>query len=188
MSSNRQIILASKSPRRFDLLTQNNIEFQVVTQDTPELTSHPNIDDLVMINAERKATAVADSHAQAIVIGADTIVVYDNQVIGKPRDLEDAINILSKLVGNTHTVITGVAICCRELDKIEKFTVKSYVTFKALSRQEIIEYTKKIHVLDKAGAYAMQEHADLIVEKFEGSFDNIVGLPVKEVLDCLAKF
>ena len=186
--NNRSLILASKSPRRFDLLTQNGVKFQVFAKDTDELSSYHSIEELPIINAQKKAQVVADDFPEAITIGADTIVVYDNQVIGKPRDKDDAVSILQKLVGNTHRVITGVAIICPAMKKIETFSVTSYVTFKKLSDDDIHRYIENIYVLDKAGAYAMQENHDLIVEKFEGSFDNIVGLPVKEVLECVKRF
>jgi septum formation protein len=188
MNNCRKLILASKSPRRSDLLKQNDVEFEVIVRDTQELSTYPVIEELPVINALRKAEKVAEEYPDAVVIGADTIVVYDNSVIGKPRDYADAVNILHKLVGNTHTVITGVAILCKEAGKSETFNVKSFVTFKNLSHEEICRYIEKVYVLDKAGAYAMQENHDLIVELFEGSFDNIVGLPVKEVLECLEKF
>ena len=186
--NNRLLILASKSPRRFDLLKQNGVDFQVIAKDTDELSCYHDIEKLPIINAQKKAQATAEDYPEAITIGADTIVVYDNQVIGKPRDVDDAVAILQKLVGNTHRVITGVAIICPALKKIETFSVTSFVTFKKLSDTDIRRYIDNIYVLDKAGAYAMQENHDLIVEKFEGSFDNIVGLPVKEVLGYVQSF
>ncbi len=187
MKRNFNLILASKSPRRFDLLKQAGMTFQVITENTEELTSYPDVEELVVLNAVKKAQAVAINHLNSVVIGADTIVVYDNTVIGKPKDEADAIAILQKLVGNTHTVITGVAICCNARNICDTFNVKSYVKFKKLSDTEIREYIKKVYVLDKAGAYAMQENSDLIVESYQGSFDNIVGLPIAEVMEHLAK-
>ena len=185
----REFVLASASPRRKELLSQIGIKFRTCTSKKDEEILRNQPENIVKDLSYTKARDVYErGNRDAVVIGADTIVVYDNQVIGKPRDEDDAVSILQKLVGNTHRVITGVAIICPAMKKIETFSVTSYVTFKKLSDDDIHRYIENIYVLDKAGAYAMQENHDLIVEKFEGSFDNIVGLPVKEVLECVKRF
>lgn len=183
-----KLILASKSPRRFDLLKQRGVVFEVITRDTPELSSYHNVYDLPVKNAELKAHAVAVDYPDDIVIGADTIVLFENQVIGKPKDIDDAKEILCRLVGHTHIVLTGVSIMQLNQGKKSNFTIQSLVKFKPLTPTEINEYIQKIYVLDKAGAYSMQENHDLIVESYEGSFDNIVGLPVDELLTKLTNF
>ena len=138
-----------------------------------------------MSNAELKANAVARQDPFSTIIAADTIVTLGGQVFGKPVDLEEAAGNLRMLRGRVHEVMTGVAIYHDAV--MSKFVDTSYVKFRNFSDEVIEEYLSKVPVLDKAGGYAIQDHGDLLVEKIEGDFDNIVGLPVSLVLDQLAK-
>lgn len=179
------LILASQSPRRRDLLAREGVEFRVETQPTEEIsdaTLPPQ--ELCARNAAAKAEAVAALFPQETVIGADTLVFIDGKPLGKPLDREDAIRMLLTLQGRTHCVCTAVAIVLPGGERRD-FSELSYVTFKPLSRRQIESYIALVPVMDKAGAYAMQEHGELIVERVEGDRDNVIGLPVTRLLQIL---
>ena len=184
--STRPIILASASPRRSALLREAGPAFagmRIMTSRVEE-GSDP------LKNAMRKAEAVAQLNPRAIVIGADTVIRFDGETIGKPADLEDAKRILSKLSGHVHDVVTGVCVRCLETDVLVRFEEATHVTFRALTPGIIDDYIQNVNVLDKAGAYAIQEHGDEIIEKIDGSLTNVIGLPVerlKETIDYLLK-
>ena len=181
------LILASQSPRRRDLLQREGVEFVVEVQPAEELhdaTMKPAA--LCTHNAAAKAAAVAALHPQDIVIGADTLVFIDDMPLGKPADETDAIAMLQRLQGRTHCVCTAVAVFMPGGERRD-FAEKSYVTFKSLSESEIRHYMQLVHVYDKAGAYAIQEHGDMIIERFEGDLDNVIGLPVTRLLEVLSQ-
>jgi len=181
-----RLVLASGSPRRRDLLREAGLSFQINSPDVEELK--PGAEpprQLCLSNAELKANAVARQDPFSTIIAADTIVTLGGQVFGKPVDLEEAAGNLRMLRGRVHEVMTGVAIY--HDDVMSKFVDTSYVKFRNFSDEVIEEYLSKVPVLDKAGGYAIQDHGDLLVEKIEGDFDNIVGLPVSLVLDQLVK-
>jgi len=137
-------------------------------------------------NAQRKARAVAARHPEALVLGADTIVVLDGVVYGKPRDLGEAEAMLGRLAGRAHEVFTGVCLVQRARGVEKIFVDRTVVWMKALSAEEIRAYFRKVNPLDKAGAYAAQEHGDTILERIEGSFSNVMGLPVERLRPALA--
>jgi septum formation protein len=181
-----ELVLASGSPRRRDLLREAGLSFQINSPDVDEL--EPGAEpprQLCLSNAELKANAVARQDPFSTIIAADTIVTLGGQVFGKPVDLEEAAGNLRMLRGRVHEVMTGVAIYHDAV--MSKFVDTSYVKFRNFSDEVIEEYLSKVPVLDKAGGYAIQDHGDLLVEKIEGDYDNIVGLPVSLVLDQLAK-
>ncbi len=136
---------------------------------------------LAMQNAQRKARAVAGRHRDAVVIGADTIVVLDGVVFGKPRNLNEATAMLSKLAGCRHEVLTGVCVIHHSFETERMFTDRSRVWMRALTPPQIRNYFAKVNPLDKAGAYGAQEHGELIIERVEGSFSNVMGLPVERL-------
>lgn len=139
---------------------------------------------MAMDNAMEKALAVSNMHPDAIVIGADTIVVLGDVIMGKPKSIEEAIDMLTALSGRTHQVITGVALVRGET-QLKDFEI-SDVTFKDLDKATIEKYVEKRKPLDKAGAYGIQEVMDSFVESLEGGFNNVVGLPtdlVEEMID-----
>jgi septum formation protein len=183
-----RLILASASPRRKELLASLGLPFEVIPA---EVTEHeaPDADprEMVRHNAALKAAWVAARHPDATVIGADTTVFIDRTVLNKPRDDAEARAMLRMLSGRTHTVFTGLAVC-RQRDGLRLETgVASEVTFKVLDDPVIAEYLRRVHTLDKAGGYAIQEHGDLIVAGYTGSRTNIVGLPVEEMKQLLTQ-
>mgnify|MGYP005747904415 FL=1 len=181
-----ELVLASGSPRRRDLLREAGLSFQINLPDVEELESGAEPPrQLCLSNAELKANAVARQDPFSTIIAADTIVTLGGQVFGKPVDLEEAAGNLRMLRGRVHEVMTGVAIYHDAV--MSKCVETSYVKFRNFSDEVIEEYLSKVPVLDKAGGYAIQDHGDLLVEKIEGDYDNIVGLPVSLVLDQLAK-
>ncbi len=183
-----RLILASASPRRKELLASLGVAFEVIPA---EVTEHeaPDADprEMVKHNAALKADWVAARHPEATVIGADTTVFIDRTVLNKPRDLPDARAMLKLLAGRTHTVFTGLAIR-RHRDDLKLDTgVASEVTFKPLDDATIALYLSRVHTLDKAGGYAIQEQGELIIAGFTGSLTNIVGLPLEEMKQLLTR-
>ena len=181
----QNIILASSSPRRKRLMLEAGFNFEIKVSDAEEISEKFMIPwDLTVQNAQIKASPIAQNNQEKIVIGADTVVSLNNEIFGKPSDMEEAVKMLARLSGRTHIVTTGVCIIQKE--KNETFYVNTEVTFKPLSGKEISQYVKVINPLDKAGAYAAQDHGELIIEKYSGSFTNVVGLPMSEVKEALA--
>jgi len=180
-AAHRPIILASASPRRAALLAEAGPEFASMRI----MTAHVEEGDDPLENARLKAEACAASDPRAIVIGADTVIRFGNETIGKPADLEDAERILAKLSGHTHDVVTGVCVRCLENDLLVRFEEATHVMFRTLTPEMIADYVKKVNVLDKAGAYAIQEHGDDIIEGIEGSLTNVIGLPVERLKETV---
>ena len=185
-SATRPIILASASPRRSALLREAGPAFasmRITTADVQE-GSDP------LENAMRKAEAVARLNPQALVIGADTVIRFEGETIGKPADLEDAKRILARLSGRTHDVATGVCVRCVEAGILVRFEEATHVRFRTLTHEIINKYVQDVNVLDKAGAYAIQEHGEDIIKSIDGSLTNVIGLPVerlKETFEYLLK-
>lgn len=179
------LILASQSPRRRELLAREGVDFRVLTLPTEEVqdASLPP-EELCALNAAAKAEAVAALHPEDTVIGADTLVFSEGRPLGKPADEEEAVRMLRDLQGRTHCVCTAVAVILPGGERRD-FAEKSYVTFRRLSEADIRHYLQLVYVLDKAGAYAIQEHGELIIEKLEGDLDNVIGLPVTRLLQVL---
>jgi septum formation protein len=182
LKANLNVILASASPRREQLLREMGLLFRVIRPNgVVEVTAGVAPDVLVMQNAQRKARAVAGQHRESVVIGADTEVVLDGVVFGKPRDLNEAETMLAKLAGRRHDVLTGVCVIHRVFNTEITFAERSGVWMRAVTREQIRDYFTKVNPLDKAGAYGAQEHGDLIIERIEGSFCNVMGLPVERL-------
>jgi septum formation protein len=142
---------------------------------------HLSPQEVCQVNAHRKARAVARRHPDKLVMGADTVVALETTIFGKPKDTLDAQRMLKALSGKTHQVITGIALMHLAARRERLFPVSTTVTFRKLNAARISEYVAKVHTLDKAGAYAIQEHGDMIVERIEGSFSNVVGLPLERL-------
>ncbi|HCN81045.1 MAG TPA: septum formation inhibitor Maf, partial [Verrucomicrobiales bacterium] len=138
-----------------------------------------------LTNARLKCMAVSEEKPESMVIGADTVVTLSGKIYGKPIDLEEAAENLRVFSGRIHEVLTGVVLSCG--DQRAEFVSTSFVKFRELNERDIEDYLSKVYVLDKAGGYAAQEHRELIIEKFEGDYQNIIGLPVSLVLDQLHK-
>jgi septum formation protein len=181
-----RLILASGSPRRVQLLREANFDPEVVCPKVSELSCDfftPS--ELTRFNARLKAASIASRFPDSVVLGADTVVALGLEVFGKPQDLDDAHRMLQKLVGKTHEVITGIAMIETSAARLTLRTVSSTVTFRSLTRVEIEEYLKTVNPLDKAGSYAAQESTNVIIERIDGSFTNVVGLPMELVRPLL---
>lgn len=179
------ILLASKSPRRRELLTQIGIAFEVCESDAEELagTGREPL-SLVRENAERKSLAVAKLHPSLPVLGADTVVSLEGEIFGKPRDEEEAREMLRALSGRQHLVTTGLALAVR--GELYTTAATTRVYFDELSDEEIAAYVATGEPLDKAGAYAIQGRAAAFIPRIEGSYSNVVGLPL-HTLRALAR-
>lgn len=153
-----------------------------------ELTEAPDLREVPLLNALRKAEWVADRHPGELVLGADTMIWHRGRIIGKPADLEDAARILGELSGEAHEVITGLALVCRNRKIRDAWLESSRVFFKKLTPAAIREYLELVPVLDKAGAYAIQEHGDRLIEHFEGEFENTIGLPLIQLKRKLSDY
>jgi septum formation protein len=179
--------LASQSPRRKALLENLGLTFQV--QVSPGEETHPSADSIeegVMLNAFAKAAAVGAMIPDpgAVVIGADTLVVVDGVVLGKPSGVDQAKQALRQLSGRSHAVLTGLALFSSRYG-LRKSYERTVIHFRPLSEQTIEEYTKTREPYDKAGAYGIQGMASLFVERVEGSYTNVVGLPIEKLLSEL---
>ncbi|WP_243370567.1 Maf family nucleotide pyrophosphatase [Geotalea sp. SG265] len=182
------IVLASASPRRVELLASAGIDFQVMPGDVDEsLMPGESPEEHVLRLARSKAETVAGKGHGRFFIGADTIVVCDGEIMGKPADSADAERMLKKLSGVAHEVITGFAVIDRETGNISAEAVRTKVFFKRLRDGEIAAYIGTGCPFDKAGAYAIQGGAGHMVQKIEGSYSNVVGLPLCEVVEALRK-
>ncbi len=188
MSAVPLLILASASPRRRELLAQLEVSFTVVTA---LVTEHedPTTDPRVMVahNAALKADWVAERHPEALVLGADTTVFLEGAALNKPADAAEAREMLRRLSGRTHTVFTGLAL--RRLSDGLRIDdgESSEVTFKSFGDDVIEAYLSRVQTLDKAGGYGIQDHPDLIVERYQGSLSNIIGLPLETTKQILTR-
>lgn len=182
-----RVILASKSPRRKEILSLLNIPFEIIVADIDETIDYNN--DLVKEIEKlsyRKALAVFENNKDALVIGSDTIVKIDNTVLGKPHTKQKAKEMLRLLSNNTHQVVTGVTILSD--DKIETFSSVANVSFYPISEEEIEEYVNSEEPLDKAGAYAIQGLGSKFIKSIDGDYYSIVGLPIGELYHRLKKY
>jgi len=181
-----KLILASQSPRRRHLLTKAGLEFSVIPSRFEErrvTLSSP--ESFARYQAEQKASDVSVQYPDSWVIGADTIVFIDGAILGKPNSRSEARTMLSCLSGRTHQVLTGYCICCHETGRFFSDTVCTDVYFKTLTDQEIDWYIISGEPFDKAGAYAIQGIGSFLVKRINGSYTNVVGLPVCEVVEFL---
>lgn len=176
------LILASASPRRADLLRLLKVEYEVLPSQVNEVAhEHLSPLEVCQLNAHRKARATAKKIPDRLVLGADTLVFLDNEILGKPRDLAEAQQMLLRLQGRTHQVVTGVSLIHLRSHRERLFAVSTDVLFHPLDPDQVNDYLTRINPLDKAGAYAVQEHGDKIISEISGSFSNVVGLPVEQL-------
>ncbi len=182
------IILASKSPRRQELMKSMNLDFKVVLKDVDE--SYPEDllpAEIAIYIAEKKAAAFADISNESIVVTADTIVAYNNEILGKPEDATHATEMLSKLSGTNHQVYTGVSIV--HAGKTHSFYDVTEVFFNPLTAEQIEFYITNFNPFDKAGAYGIQDWIGLVaVDKIIGSYTNVMGLPTEKLYKALVAF
>jgi septum formation protein len=183
------VILASASPRRAELLRKLVRDFQILPGYADEFQpEHLSPAEACMLNAYRKARVLAKKFPDSLIIGADTEVCLGRRVFGKPKDRAEAAQMLADLENKEHQVVTGVCIIHLRRHRQRTFSVATRVTFKRLGPDEIAEYLDQINPLDKAGAYAIQERGELIVAKTEGSYSNVVGLPMERLKSELNHF
>ena len=185
-----QIVLASKSPRRQELLRGMGVDFSIITKETPE--TYPlemPLDEVPKHLSLQKSSAFTDEELPAdyLLITADTVVICEDEILGKPKDVADAVRMLEQLSGKGHHVVTGVTV--RSKDRVESFAVRSEVTFAPLEREEIDYYIEHCRPFDKAGAYGIQEWIGYVgISGLEGSFYNVMGLPTRRLYQVLKGF
>jgi len=184
----KTIILASSSPRRAELLKKVVRKFKIIPSKVDEANiPAPSPKSFCIKAALAKAKDIAEKHKNAVVIGADTIIALGKKIIGKPKNKRDAVRILKSLAGRTHQVITGLAV----VDSNSSKTLTAYevtrVKMKKVKAGEIKEYVESGRPLDKAGAYGIQEIEDIFIEKIDGDYDNVVGLPVRALKKLLRR-
>lgn len=170
------LILASRSPRRSELLRRIGLSFEADAPDVDETCSLP-ASDAVLILSRRKASAAASSHPGSFVLAADTLVSFQDESLGKPADETDAVRMLSLLSGKTHQVHTGVTVISPSGDVFSGYDCTN-VTFASLSYEEILLYVRSGEPMDKAGAYALQGGAGMWIEHLDGSDSSVIGLPL----------
>ena len=183
------LILASASPRRRALLREHGYTFSVEPAEVAESAPlHFTPGEITLRNARAKAHAVARKHPEALVLGVDTEVVFEGEVFGKPADLAAALAMVRRLTGRTHEVHTGVWLCHAARRRERGFVEISRVHFRRLSDAQIRAYHARIGPLDKAGAYAAQDDGGELIERVEGSFTNVIGLPMEALAAALTEF
>ena len=185
-----QVVLASKSPRRQELLRGMGIDFMVLTKDTIEVYPEDKpLEEVPKYLSWIKSLNYNDRELPCdyLLITSDTVVICDGEILGKPKDREDAVRMLRMLSGKTHHVVTGVTV--RSAKKTESFAVRSNVTFAQLDDEEIDYYIEHCKPYDKAGAYGIQEWIGYVgISGLEGSFYNVMGLPTRRLYQCLKGF
>ena len=186
---NADFILASASPRRRELLKQLGISFVVVPSRLQE-TNQSGMKPLVHATyfAESKAKEVANRHPHNWVLAADTIVVLGEEILGKPVDFAEATSMLSRLSGQSHRVITGICLVHQSMEVMESEWVETKVYMRSLSAEDIEGYVRTGEPMDKAGAYGIQGIGGCLVKRIEGSYSNVVGLPLCETLELLRRY
>lgn len=181
------LLLASQSPRRQELLRQIGVRFAVLSVNVPEVPEAGEAPgEYVQRLALAKAAAGSDRHPQLPVLGADTVVVHRDRILEKPRDREHAVAMLMSLGGDTHRVLTGVALCVRGAQRVQVVTTE--VQFREISRAEAERYWQTGEPADKAGGYGIQGLGAVFVAHLAGSYSNVVGLPLTETQALLAQF
>ena len=181
------MILASKSPRRKKILEEFGFKFKVEAKETLEKSEKENPKDFVMEIALEKAMAVAEENYMEWIVAADTVVVHNNKILGKPKNEEEAKEVLKSLSSHSHEVYTGVAIVNKQKNINITFTELTKVYFKNISDQEINWYVETKEPLDKAGSYGIQGKGSILIEKIEGDFYNVMGFPISKFYEEMKK-
>ncbi|MDA1477449.1 Maf family protein [Bacillus changyiensis] len=183
----KPFILASQSPRRKELLDLLQFPYSIVVSETEEkINRNFSPEENVKWLAEQKVQEIAERYPEAVVLGADTIVCFDDVYLGKPKDTEDAERMLRMLSGKTHSVFTGV--CIKSTDKSVTFYNETEVTFWPLEEEDISAYIKTGEPFDKAGSYGIQGKGALFVKQIKGDYYSVVGLPISKTMRMLKKF
>lgn len=193
-----RLILASGSPRRKELLEQIGAEFEILPANGEEIITNAIPEQVVMELSAQKAEEIAGRYEKelgsregmpTVILGADTVVAYENNILGKPKDKEDAVRMLKMLSGNTHSVFTGITfvICQEGKQEKQSFYAETKVTMYPMTEQQIQAYVETGEPMDKAGAYGIQGKCAVYIEKIMGDYNNVVGLPVALVFQNLGK-
>lgn len=188
-----RIVLASKSPRRKELLKQIGLEYECIVSNKEEKVTSDIPKDVVLELSNQKAEDVyqiikeAAFNDDVVIIGADTVVALKSDIMGKPKDNDDAVKMLKKLNGNVHSVWTGVTIICKKGMEVDRksFAEETRVFMNEMSEEEIEAYVKSGEPSDKAGAYAIQGIGAKFIQKIEGDYNNVVGLPVSKLYQVM---
>jgi len=183
-----EFILASGSPRRRELLAADGWKFRILSPEVEEHGDGLSPQDLVEINAHLKAEAIASEYPNALVLGSDTTVALGDTILNKPTDMTQAREMLRQLSGKPHRVLTAISLLHKEGNLDLTQTITSKVQFKTLDESTIDDYLTKVHTLDKAGGYAIQEHGELIIENYEEPLSNIIGLPIEDLRQILNNY
>jgi len=185
----RPIVLASASPRRRQLLAEHGYPFTVVPADIEEITPpHLTPGEIALWNARAKARTIAGRRPADIVLGVDTLVAFNGKVFGKPRDFDEAFAMVSELNGRSHEVFSGVCLIRASTREEQNFTEVTRVHFRRLKAPQLRAYLARIGPLDKAGAYAAQDDRGEIIDRVDGSFTNVIGLPMETLVETLKRF
>ena len=183
------IVLASASPRRREILAQTGLVFTVDAGDCEETLDLPmEPAELARYLSRKKAEAVAGKYSNALIIAADTFILFEGGLLGKPSDEKDAVRTLKRLNGHCHSVITGFTVLDTAKKRVFSDAVETKVYFRHLSTEEISSYVSSGEPLDKAGSYGIQGLGSLLVEKIEGDYFNVMGLPIGALAQALKKF
>jgi septum formation protein len=183
------LVLASASPRRRRLLLEHGYRFRVVPADIAEIAPpHLSPGEITLCNARAKASAVARAEPQSLVLGVDTEVAFEGGVLGKPENMDAAFAMVKRLNGRTHDVYSGVWLLHAASKRERGFIEVTRVHFRKLTDLQLRAYLARIGPLDKAGAYAAQEDRGELIESVEGSFSNVVGLPMEALTEALREF
>ncbi|MEN3942105.1 Maf family protein [Prosthecobacter sp. SYSU 5D2] len=186
MMNPTKLVLASQSPRRIELMQEAGYVFDILVPDVEEAhDASLTPEALTVENARRKAVAGALQRPDVLVIGADTLVYVDGEPLGKPGDMEEALKMMRRLSGRGHQVCTGVYLASEGGTAGQGFHVITEVAFKPLTDEIIQAYHAKVNPLDKAGAYGIQEASEMILESYEGSWTNVMGLPMERLGEVL---
>jgi septum formation protein len=184
-----RLVLASASPRRRQLLAEQGYDFTVAPAEIEEIAPpHLTPGEIVLWNARAKAQAIARQQPLGIVLGVDTLVAFEGRVFGKPRDLDEAFEMVSAMSGRAHEVFSGVCLARAATHEERNFVEITRVHFRPLNAAQIRTYLARIGPLDKAGAYAAQDDRGELIDHVEGSFSNVIGLPMERLVEALREF
>ena len=188
MENNYKIILASKSPRRAEILKMIKVNFKVIPSKIKEEINLKIEQNKTAINISKaKAEAISLKYPNDTIIGADTIVIFNGEIFGKPKDINESKKMLKALSGNSHKVITGVTIMNKRLKILKTFSETTEVFVQTIPTKKIKYYVNNFNTLDKAGSYGIQEWFSVWIEKIDGCFYNVMGLPVSKLYRYLAE-
>jgi len=188
MANNYKIILASKSPRRAEILSMIGVNFKVAPSKIEEQINPKIEQNEIAINISKaKAETISHKYPNDIIIGADTIVVFNEGIFGKPKDKNESKKMLKALSGNSHKVITGVTIMNKKLGIVKTFSEVTEVFVKKIPTKQIEFYVNNYNTLDKAGSYGIQEWFSVWIKKIDGCYYNVMGLPVSKLYKCLVE-